>query len=83
MHIDLLFKVLPLTDAFINYLGYSILYADSIFCFYIFHRLVMYVLYYSIYKQLELVLEMFFFFCFDQENIFLYKREIWIQNFLG
>lgn len=42
----------------------------------------MYVLYYSIYEQLELVLEMFFF-GFDQENIFLYKREIWIQNFLG
>jgi hypothetical protein len=62
MHIDLLFKVLPLTDAFINYLGYSILYADSIFCFYIFHHLVMYVLYYSIDdKQLELVLEMFIF----------------------
>jgi len=75
MRTDLLFKVLPLTDAFINYLGYSILYADSIFCFYIFHRLVMYVLYYSIYKQLELVLEMFFFFLVLIRKIFFYIKE--------
>lgn len=74
MRTDLLFKVLPLTDAFINYLGYSILYADSIFCFYIFHRLVMYVLYYSIYKQLELVLEMFFFLVLIRK-IFFYIKE--------
>jgi hypothetical protein len=81
MHIDLLFKVLPLTDAFINYLGYSILYADSIFCFYIFHRLVMYVLYYSIYKQLELVLEMFFFFFLIRKIFFYIKEKFGFKTF--
>jgi hypothetical protein len=81
MHIDLLFKVLPLTDAFINYLGYSILYADSIFCFYIFHRLVMYVLYYSIYKQLELVLEMFFFFVLIRKIFFYIKEKFGFKTF--
>lgn len=81
MHIDLLLKVLPLTDAFINYLGYSILYADSIFCFYIFHRLVMYVLYYSIYKQLELVLEMFFFFVLIRKIFFYIKEKFGFKTF--
>lgn len=82
MHIDLLFKVLPLTDAFINYLGYSILYADSIFCFYIFHRLVMYVLYYSIDdKQLELVLEMFFFFVLIRKIFFYIKEKFGFKTF--
>lgn len=81
MHIDLLLKVLPLTDAFINYLGYSILYADSIFCFYIFHHLVMYVLYYSIYKQLELVLEMFFFFVLIRKIFFYIKEKFGFKTF--